>query len=100
MLQSLKNRGKAHKHMVLSNLLGKDFHLFILLLLDEFLSSLHYMLDSMLGAAYTGMNTADLIPALIEFIVDQERLTLNNLNCYSWAKRTKEEWAMDVEKLP
>lgn len=54
------------------------------------------MLDTVLGAAYTGMNTADLNPALIEFIVDQERLTLNNLNCYSSAECTKEEWTMKV----
>lgn len=84
------------KHMVLPSLLGKDLHVFIHLLLDEFLLSLYYMLDTVLGAAYTGMNTADLIPALIEFIVDQERLTLNNVNCYSWAKCTKEERTMKV----
>lgn len=50
----------------------KHLHLFIHLLLDEFLLSLYYMLDTVLGAAYTGTNTADLIPGLREFIVDQE----------------------------
>lgn len=54
------------------------------------------MLDTVLGTAYTGMKTADLIPALIEFRVDQERLTLNNLSCHSWAKCTKEGWTMKV----
>lgn len=80
--------------MVLPSLLGKELHSFIHLLLDDFLLSLYYMHCA--GCCIYRDEHRDLIPALIEFIVDQERMTLNNINCYSWAKCTKEEWMMKV----
>ena len=39
------------------------------------LLSLYNMPDTVLGTARTGVSTADLIPALIEFVVYQEGLT-------------------------
>lgn len=65
-------------------------------MLVKSLLSLCYVPGTVLGAAYTEMNTTDLSPALTEFTVYQKRLTLNKLNCYSWAKSTKEKWMMRV----
>lgn len=82
------------RHLVLTQRAGQRLLLYLsFLMLDKSLLSLCYVPGTVLGE-HTGMNTTDLIPALMKFTVYQERLMLNKLNCYSWAKSTKEKWMM------